>query len=77
MSAYVHCAFRNYNRNEPLTAFLWFPNELGWSYAERLKHARDAGASVLLGTTDESAKRIVIEAVEWKKVVDAAKLMPQ
>jgi hypothetical protein len=38
---------------------------------------RDAGASELPGTAEELAKQMVTETAKWKKVVDAAGLVPQ
>ena len=42
-----------------------------------IKKIRDAGASDLIGTSDELAEQIKRETVKWKKVVEAAKLEPQ
>lgn len=42
-----------------------------------IKKIRDAGASDLVGTSDELAEQIKRETIKWKKVVDAAKLQPQ
>ena len=39
--------------------------------------ARDAGASELPGTAEELAKQMVVETAKWKKVIDAAGLVPQ
>jgi len=42
-----------------------------------IKKIRDAGASELVGTSDELAAHIKKETVKWKKVVEAAGLQPQ
>ncbi len=42
-----------------------------------IKRMRDAGASELPGTAEELAKQMVAETAKWKKVVDAAGLVPQ
>lgn len=42
-----------------------------------IKKIRDAGASELVGSSDELAAHIKSETVKWKKVVEAAKLEPQ
>jgi tripartite-type tricarboxylate transporter receptor subunit TctC len=42
-----------------------------------IKRMRDAGASELPGTAEELAKQMVTETAKWKKVVDAAGLVPQ
>jgi len=42
-----------------------------------IKKIRDAGASDLIGNSEELAEHIKKETVKWKKVVEAAKLEPQ
>src|SRR4051812_7949745 len=42
-----------------------------------IKKIRDAGASDLIGNSEELAEQIKRETIKWKKVVDAAKLQPQ
>ena len=42
-----------------------------------IKRMRDAGASELPGTAEELAKQMVVETAKWKKVIDAAGLVPQ
>lgn len=42
-----------------------------------IKRIRDAGASELPGTAEDLARHMVSEAVKWKKVIDAAGLVPQ
>ena len=42
-----------------------------------IKRIRDAGASELPGTAEDLAKQMVAETAKWKKVIDAAGLVPQ
>jgi tripartite-type tricarboxylate transporter receptor subunit TctC len=42
-----------------------------------IKRIRESGASELPGNTEDLARHIVAERTKWKRVIDAAKLVPQ